>query len=372
MTRRVDRSSDRQTVVHGPMRGIFHEKRKSGGSDRQSSEEAGSRNMVDPKVEETEAEKKQLTELKRKLLIDAGLEDFADLAQTEENVFGKLLELRIEQKRKEVEELRAKNLRTLSIIVDKCAESDKFSEELLGDILQLVDLPRGMESASSLNRKKRRRTSPAMSPRGSHRFASEVARFNVKDPQQYPQQMQNLPNHYHVLYPSGPGATTWLPQHYNTALQPQYQFQNSVPAGLGVRAGRSREPSAIQNNENFVNDQGHSFSTSQFVGASHPSVFAQQHAGPSNRTSLTSALTEPPLRGGPGYFQPSQQLQTHHGIKTEPLLQGAFPSHRRSQSAIVAPAARLHGARSPSNEIQTSPQKPVNFLIHTPKHPPPS
>lgn len=307
------------------------------------------------------------SDLKRTFMAEVGLEKYVELAETDEDIFNKLLELRIEQKRKEVEELRDSNLRTLNIVIGKCIESDKISDDIIRTLLDVVNLPHRGEPNPSSSLKRRKRNSPAMSPRGHRRIASEVASINTNQAQ-----VQSMPSPYSILYHNVPGPTPWLPQHYNTPLQTQYQFQNSVPAGLGVRTGRSREASIVQNNENQKSDQFHSFSPANLVTTGNSGISGHHPGALSSRPSLMGVPTESPARGVSGYLQPPQQIQPHYGIKTDPIPQRRFASHQRSQSANFINGPQTHMAKSPINELHASPQKPINFLIHTPKHPPPS
>lgn len=369
-----DQLAKNYQYIHAYMQGSLQNTQNFGVPGRESSPELENKD-VERKTEGSEGlpEASGVSDLKRQLLQELGLEKYAELAETEENSFDKLLELRIEQKRKEVEVLRDSNLRTLNMIFDKCIESEKISDDVIRRMLNIAELPSRAESASTSSSKRRRLASPAMSPRGHRRFASDAVSINSKDPQQYQAPAQNITSPYPVLYPSGPGPTPWLPQHYNTPMQTQFQFQGPVPAGLGVRTARSREASTYQNNENQISDHLNSFSSGQFIAAGNPSIAGHQSAALTGRAPLMSIQSESPARTASGYLQPPQQVQPQYGMKTEPLPQKRTTSHRRSQSANVPPIASIpHVARSPATELHATPQKPVNFLIHTPKHPPPT
>lgn len=327
------------------------------------------------------------------------------------------LQIRLERERKEIESIRESNLDRLSTIVDKCIHSEKFTRDSLWKVLEFIDKPlpssniSGSGSTSeqqqqqrqqrpahptvvlSPDTRKRKLASPVVSPKGHKRFASDIPSLSAATTSQSP--------YYNTNIPGGPAP--WVNQQYNQQQQQsvqrqQFEFKNTIPAGLGTSArhhahhqeaiqttpvGENQPPSVAQQ-QFFANP----YSPAQFVPSAAPSGYYLPAATATAATAAAQSGRPPPMvmmqsespppRVPSGYLQPPQHIPSPYGstIKQEqPMTTAAtrrFQGHRRSQSANVpAIGAASSSARSPVRELHATPQKPVNFLIHTPKHPPP-
>lgn len=307
------------------------------------------------------------SESKRQLLDELGLGQYYDVYTRDEKTFNLLLENRIEQQRD-------KNLNTLSMIIDKCISSDKITSDLIANVLDFVGVHRQDDKFVEPKLKKRKLASPMMSPKGHRRYLSDATSFPTKDSQVFPLQVQSMQGTYPIMYHGGAGPTPWLTQQFNSPIPTQSSFQTSFPAGLGVAVARSREPSMVQNNENQAGVRPGSYSPTQIAAIGNTGA-SSLSSGPSNRASLMAMHPDSPQKVAAFLPQPPHQIQTQFRVKTEPASQQRrFMGHRRSQSATVLlpNASAPNTVKSPNRELQASPQKPVNFLIHTPKHPPPT
>lgn len=310
------------------------------------------------------------------------------------------LQIRLEQERKQIESLREANLDRLNNIIDKCIQCEKFTQESLGRILELVDrpLPSTQQELQrqywsnwqqqqqqqqvqqqqqqkqrpaqptvilSPESKKRRLASPMVSPKGHRRFISEIPSLGSRE----------LPMAQSPYYgvPAAGGPTPWVGQQYN---QQQFEYKGTVPAGLGGPP-RSREgvstPMGIENQP-----QAAALSQQMAPSAYSPAQFVQGPGGyllptaQGGRPPMIVMQAESPQRVASGYLQPPQQIAPSYGVKQETPMMRRFQGHRRSQSATVPVASNVSSIKSPARELHATPQKPVNFLIHTPKHPPPN
>lgn len=324
----------------------------------------------------SEAPAGRYSSLKRQFMNEVGLGQYFDIQVSEDQLFDRLLESRIEQQRKEVEEQRCKSLEILNTIIDKCLQSDKISEELIGRILDVIGVPREGERvlAGEPSFKKRKLASPMVSPIDHTLFPSDTLGMSGKDVQSHLQQVKSMQGPYQILHHgAGAGPTPWHIQQYGTPLPPQNPYHNSFPAGLGMTMTGSRESSLVQNNENQPGVHPGQYSPIQIATSSYQTSAAFQPSGPGSRAPLLGVHPESPRRGSTVFPQSLQQAQSHARIKAEPVSHRKLVSHRRSQSINILPpsVAGINSLKSPSGELQASPQKPVNFLIHTPKHPPP-
>ncbi|CDH11263.1 uncharacterized protein ZBAI_03049 [Zygosaccharomyces bailii ISA1307] len=308
------------------------------------------------------------------------------------------LQIRLEQERKQIELLREANLGRLNTIIDKCIQCDKFTQESLGKILELVDRPlpssqqelqkqywqqqqlqqqqqqqqqqKQQRSAQptvvlSPEPKKRKLASPMVSPKGHRRFISEIPSLGSRE----------LPMAQSPYYgvPATGGPTPWVGQQYN---QQQFEYKGPIPAGLGGSA-RSREgistPMTMENQPQTAAMPQQvvpgPYSAGQFVQGPGGYLLPTAQGG---RPPVIMMQAETPQRVASGYLQPPQQIAPSYGVKQETPQMRRYQGHRRSQSATVPAASNVNSIRSPVRELHATPQKPVNFLIHTPKHPPPN
>lgn len=326
-----------------------------------------------------------LSGFKKRMLENLGVNDCFDIGQEDEKLLHQFLEIRLEQERKEVEKLRDSNLKSLNTIIDKCIQTEKLTDDSINRILDLIYKPHREESIPSPDSKRRRLASPMMSPKGHRRFASEIPPLSTRELPPY-QQLQNLQSPYPVQFNNGPGPTPWIPQQYGTQIQPPFGMQGPIPAGLPTRSRQTSITSSNNENQPGVATssalQQHiqpgvptgSYPPAQLYPAGNPSGNYYLPPGQGPRPPLMIVPPDSPQRGGMNYLQPPQQIQPQYGMKTDPNSARRYASHRRSQSANVIPPtiSGLSSAKSPVRELQATPQKPVNFLIHTPKHPPPT
>ncbi|CAR25504.1 ZYRO0A01452p [Zygosaccharomyces rouxii] len=352
------------------------------------------------------------TRIRRQILKDLGFlqegeQEVEDELIANDKCLDLYLQIRLERERKQIESLRESNLDRLNTIIDKCLQSDKFTKDSLWKILDLIykPLPSGSSASSSQQQqeqqqeqrpaqptvalspdaRKRKLASPVVSPKGHKRFASDVPSLGTVAATQ--------PPYYGAPIQSGP--TPWVGQQYNQQAPPQhqqqYEFKNTIPAGLGGPArhphqetiqttpiSENQPPTAAmaQQQQYFA---GH-YSPAQFVangargGYFLPAATATAAAQSGRPHPVVMMQSDSPTQRAPsGYLQPPQHIPSSYGstIKQEyPMTTRRLQGHRRSQSANV-PTFGIGSTKSPSRELHATPQKPVNFLIHTPKHPPP-
>ncbi|GAV56057.1 hypothetical protein ZYGR_0AZ02290 [Zygosaccharomyces rouxii] len=353
--------------------------------------------------------------IKRQILKDLGFlegeeRELGDDLIANDNSLDLYLQIRLERERRQIESLRESNLDRLNAIIDKCLQSDKFTKDSLWKILDLVykplpsvnsgDGPAQQQSqtrpahptiALSPDTRKRKLVSPTVSPKGHKRFASDIPSLSAVSATQSP--------YYGPTFQAGPSP--WVAQQYNQPPPPQqqqFEFKNSIPAGLGGSArhphqeslqttpvGENQPPSAaMAQQQQFFAGR---YSPAQFVPGGAPSGYflpaatatAATAAAQGGRTHPVVMMQpdSPPQRVPTAYLQPPQHIPSSYGntinIKQEhPMTTRRFQGHRRSQSANVPTVATsFNSIKSPARELHATPQKPVNFLIHTPKHPPP-
>lgn len=125
-------------------------------------------------------------DLRVKLFKSLGVENISRIDIADNNLLERFFSLHTEREQKEIEKLRAQNLERLDNITDKFIKSEKFSNETLSKLLDILST-KGMESVDALGspslRTKRSEQSPTrlMSPRGHKRYKSEIPTLHEND-----------------------------------------------------------------------------------------------------------------------------------------------------------------------------------------------
>jgi len=282
----------------------------------------------------------------------------------------------------------------LSDLVDKCIASDKFDEANINKLLDII-IEKRITSSSVRSRqeslmspmvKKRRIQSPHMSAtkqnteyRGPN---SDLHAINETDVgQSETEQFQSVAQSYKLPVPpqtalhqqntgNAAGGNVWASQYQNPALQPPYMYQTGATGNMQGNLG----PPAHLINDPYYQQQSMMTSgydpqmAKQYL---EPPQFVQNYLQngyyqPNGR--VMAGMNEHAYQGMPQSHATSmgQQHSPYRGNVASVSGPPGRKGHRRTQSAIVSMPNEL---KSPS---RSAPQRPVNFLIHTPKHPPPT
>ena len=352
----------------------------------------------------------------KELNIESNSDEYKNLINGNNDNFNNFVKIKIIHRSQELEELKSQNLDKLNVLIDKCIKCDKFDSVTFNNIFGIINtdnnntmnnmnsenkVPSILRSSKSnvlSNTNKKRKLeipnnhSPKLaSPRGYEKHTTEISSIQ-KDSD--------------LLYQSND-----IMNQSNNFIQP---YQLPAPGMLS-----NNQPTVVPSNWQSYADPNCAYSTGYVINSQH------QHMSPQNPSNVglyvpqTFQPAQPyPLHGykilqdrqyrivpqpisesvnpvdpnntynveNPYYKVPTQHLnypeQQHlatPGARTSPYRQPLPPlskslkkGHRRTQSASVS-----FGSYSNSNIEFRSPQtfnnsKPVNFLIHTPKHPPPS
>ncbi|QLG72543.1 hypothetical protein HG535_0D02510 [Zygotorulaspora mrakii] len=341
--------------------------------------------------------------LKLKILEQLGIKNISALNKEDDEFLSYFLQIKLEQERKDVEKLRDCNLEKLNFILDKCSSSETLTSQSVNDIIDIFS-NRGHATPRQENdfdiypsdRKRKRLEPPIMRHNARQGVASDYAResqfqyaplgpehghsqgrsqsqFQLQQPFMFP---------YHFQYQGGQGPNRWLPQQ----LGPQGQ----ILAGLGPQnlSPRSNSDATTAESVSGSNPRTTSQNVSSGISTTASQNLAYPPANPTYATPTSylmppGSTRRPPglmaqqntnqestQAGIPNYLPPTQQFQPHSRFKGEGVPIRRQGNHRRSQSSIT-PSSN-YSLRSPIKELQATPQKPVNFLIHTPKYPPPT
>ena len=310
-----------------------------------------------------------------------------------------LVQIRLIKERKHIESMRKDNITMLNEIVDKCISSDKFDES---NISKLLDIILDKQSAATKIINKINKQDTLMSPMSKKRRIGQSPRvsttrqfdyrtgnndlhsINEKDStNQYDtEQFQSVAQSYKLPAPPPSGTATsaqsqnaaistttsgqsWQSQYPNPALQPPYMYQanpNIPPGSLAPPTHMMNDPyyqqQAMMAQQGYDTQMGKQYlEPPQFI-QNYPPGYYPPHG------RIMQGINEH------GYSNIPQQQQQHSPYRNNISTVGSGPpgrkGHRRTQSAIVSMPNEL---KSPS---RAAPQRPVNFLIHTPKHPPPT
>ncbi|CCK70444.1 Pog1p KNAG_0E01820 [Huiozyma naganishii CBS 8797] len=290
-----------------------------------------------------------------------------DAAACPDEMFNKYVEARLVKENIRKEELRQRNLDRLDSILKKYISSEKLTEPILTHILQLVDDPGSIPDLKKRKIDNVTSVSPRLaSPRGTRPYKSDIPPINeLGFSKQQPAAAQfQQPGLQTYLLPVPAIGSTWQTSGY------------AGDTGGGAIATASIPPIAqYQSYSNSTRAQQTGYTqgyVQQPSGGSIPIMVM-----PPNNTGEPGTIPDP-ISQSPSYLNlPGiSQQQAHHQqpIHASPFRQTQSMDtsnkrgHRRSQSAIVTANADF---RSPQR-ASTINQRPVNFLIHTPKHPPPS
>ncbi|GMM56729.1 Pog1 protein [Maudiozyma humilis] len=269
-----------------------------------------------------------------------------------------LVEARLLQRRQEVETLRQVNLASLTALVDKCIASDKFDAQSVRLLLDTVVDSRSQRLSSSNSG-----VSPVLlSPMGKKRRAHS------------PQYSRLSNGDLHTLHERG--SSVGDAEHFQSVAQ-----QYKLPPPPSASAQGQGQGQGQANNPWLYNSAGTAGQPYLYGGnlAPPPHIMNDMYGGgypPQGAPQLA-----PQGYMAPGYAQGGAQGYYPQGTGAGPVAQSQSPyrngagsrargAHRRTQSAIVSmPPSDM---RSPGRGPGGMPQRPVNFLIHTPKHPPPT
>lgn len=292
--------------------------------------------------------------LRIRILRQLGIDDIQELDASDTGLVEQFLNVRLINDTKELEKIRESNLTKLNQIIDKCVESDKISDLTLNKILEMSmnrdtnnDDNNHLTIPSPVMTKKRKiNASELASPRGHRRYRSDIPTVSeVETGVSYPQ-IHQQPGAYTLPMP----ANQWMNNPYMQPPQPQVQQimpQYLYPPGMGPQAQLPTMNSSSESQTPVM--------SSQFLSLNQHGLY-QQNMGTHPVMSMGSQTN---IYGQQQQQQPSQERDQSRK---------SF-SHRRSQSANISMA----NFRSPMRNPQAaSSQRPVNFLIHTPKHPPPT
>ncbi|EJS43357.1 pog1p [Saccharomyces arboricola H-6] len=293
--------------------------------------------------------------LRTNILKQLGVEDVQELDVGDAGLVDQFLKVRLINDTKELEKIRESNLTKLNQIIEKCVESDKISDSILNKILDMSvnrDINNGhnnhlMVPSPTMTKKRKIGASGLASPRGHRRYRSDIPTVSEAETGVGYPQMQQQSGPYTLPMP----ANQWMANPY--MQPPQQQVQQLIPQYL-YPPGVGPQPPFPTMNANSESQTP--VMSSQFLSLNQHGIYQQNMSA------------HPVLSMGPQaniYGQPQPQPQP--GQERDPSRKSF--SHRRSQSANISMAS----FRSPMRNPQPgSSQRPVNFLIHTPKHPPPT
>ena len=317
-----------------------------------------------------------------------------------------LVQIRLIKERKIIETMRKDNILLLNEIIDKCLANDKFDESNISKFLDII-LDKQLQLQSNKLNKINNKQDTLMSPMNKKRRVGQSPRIgtirqfdyrtanndlhsiNEKDSsnQDDTEQFQSVAQSYKLPVPpttnttstqsqnatisnATSGQTSWQSQYPNPALQPPYMYQtnpNIPPGSLAPSGHMMNDPyyqqQAMMAQQGYDTQMGKQYlEQPQFIQNYPPGYY------PPPPGRIMPGINE---HGYSNLAPPPQQQQQHSPYRNNiSMAAGSGPpgrkGHRRTQSAIVSMPNEL---KSPSRSV---PQRPVNFLIHTPKHPPPT
>lgn len=353
----------------------------------------------------------------KELEIEDNSDEYNNLINGSNEDFNNFVKIKIIKKTQELEELKSQNLDKLNTLLDKCMKCNKFDSVTLNNIFghihadnnefldninskNKVSFPLGPSKSkmpSNIDKKRKleisnNNTPQLGSPRGYEPYIVETSSLQKRSNSSHQfnnpiNQVNNSTQSYQLPVPEIPSnnqptvvSSTWQPYAdptiaysstgYIANLQSQHIHHQNLPnidcyasqisqptqpySSQAYNIPQNRQylmvPQQINENLNPV-DLNNTYSMENpyyKVSVPHPNIRQQRPLAP------PGPQTSP-------YRQPLPPI-------SKPLKKG----HRRTQSASVS-----FGSYSNNNIEFRSPQtfnnsKPVNFLIHTPKHPPPS
>lgn len=360
----------------------------------------------------------------KELRITRNSDEYNQLMNGNDDSFNSLVKIKILNKSHELEQLRSQNLDKLNLLLDKCQESDKLDNIVLNNIFNYIntDTKTNLENRSpspihssasnfSLNTTKKRKLdlppnrSPKLaSPRGHRRYKSEIPSINEISLSSYPSNKNAPGSMPYPLQPYQLPASVSIPSNNPSSmtnlggqgnLPYSYQY-NSVYGTEAQRQMPQQVQQEVLNRPNFPTQGGfppqpttvtQGYPTQGYgIPPQNRQVFM---ISPINNENLNPSNTNNNRNNDNPYFNipqqypnlyPQQSLvppapqaspcRPRQSSTSKPIKKG----HRRSQSASVS--LGLHNNNNNNIDFKSpqifNNQKPVNFLIHTPKHPPPS
>lgn len=308
---------------------------------------------------------------KELVLRDLGFNDISDIHTVSDEMFSKYLAVKLEIERKEVERLRESNMNRLSVFMENCSQNKAMPEDIIRKILNITDISSyGNIEQPTISRKRSLEGHLSMNPKGHRRFNSELP--TVSNNRTSPlHQQRNLP--HDMPYQQNLPLAPIINPHYNEGPISSYSF----PSGAAENGNRPKNTSVTSQNANYdvqgnlsvpsgvhqYSNSGYRQATEYFPSKSGPPVMVVYPDSQQNQ--LHAVQYAPPTN--PNIVQ-ERQFQINQ--ENKPPI-GKF-GHGRSQSAQIFPQSSSKRPKSPSKGLQATPQKQMNFLIHTPKHPPPT
>ena len=314
------------------------------------------------------------------ILKELEIDNTEKIDHLDKEIFDKYISIRLTKELKALEKIRQSNLVKLNELVDKYIKCDKFDEQTLNKLLDAFAQRAESESSFSYSRKRAFDSAEGASPQHpSKRKAQPVTSESSALQRQL--QMEQYPSLSQPFKLAPPGGSQWGPSQYHpaTTLQPSYPQFQGVPAPQGgvspgvhlpkdkyeYQQGIQRQQSQPPPSLPYQTQLPQLPFDKQYIGQQLPQVvsgYPTTYYGNDGRLQpmVGAHFQGMGEEGYPGMTQPFQQA-TPYRTNPQPVRRG----HRRTQSAMVSIPSDL---RSPNRAAQ----RPVNFLIHTPKHPPPT
>lgn len=361
----------------------------------------------------------------KELKINPSTDEYNTLQSGKDEDFNNFVKIKIINKAHELEQLKSKNLDKLNLLLDKCLKSNKLDNITLNNIFNFINNDNNINnnsnnpnthrennnnvnvlnrspsplhastSNSSLNPGKKRKLdvpppniSPKLaSPRGHRRFKSEIPSINEMSFQAYSPSNSSYGQTNYPLQPYQLPAPSIAPNNQQQTSTQGWQPNSSYPYPYGQ--GYSNDPQSQNRHQPGASDQAYFHPQATPMGQPYPS---QSYGNLPNRQMLMVPQSnnenlnpnENNLNDNPYFNIPPKYPNPYPQQSLGPPAPQASPyrqtqsakslrmGHRRSQSATVTLASHNNSGTDFRSPQIFSNQKPVNFLIHTPKHPPPS
>ncbi|CCH62194.1 hypothetical protein TBLA_0G02560 [Henningerozyma blattae CBS 6284] len=350
-----------------------------------------------------------LTSMRDHILFKLGLNDKTeDISDT---ILQNYLTFETHRLNKEAEDIRHKNLELLQKSIEFISSSG-FSNDSLNKLLDFIDPYRVTGSRTSttaaeyapqlgspLSKRRRLDQDPSRNQQSLlHEYASNVnvsPSFTATNSQRPSRQNSiSASNAFPIQQRPATASSvlqqpqTFIPLNSNTSpyLHPQQPYMTTYSPVQGTSANLA----ATGNTSQASTIQGQKYFTPTTAPAGNQVGQPIMVLAPGfNQTQNPQPTYIQQLPYQQGQLQPQQQQQQYlrPGIANQPLSysipvdatqRNRNMGHRRSYSTNVLPQSTTSSninpnisSRSPGRMTQISPQRPMNFLIHTPKHPPP-
>ncbi|CCF60228.1 hypothetical protein KAFR_0J01630 [Kazachstania africana CBS 2517] len=300
--------------------------------------------------------------LRIEVLKELGIKDIEKLEPIDQDVFHKYVSIRLTRERRSLEELRQGNIEKLDSLIDKCINSEKFSSASMNKLLDIIGTSRDQPDSSndkfsvSPVPKKRKLESPHLSsPRHLMSYKENIPTLNESE------ELQNESRQFK------------LPAPHNQASNQAYLGYATVPPPNAYQSHGSGTPQHVRYDNNEPRQLSPNVTPAQYsnmtqYGAQYPQPFYGQ-----DMRQPVLVMQRPPAGETPYLNPPQTTLAPTSPYGNEqyfPPSRKPIANHRRSQSAIVSLPSDMR--QQQNRNQQNFPSRPVNFLIHTPKHPPPA